>query len=161
MCLLFQHRIREDYFAVVNKLQKPYCSFYEIPILIGLHLGVSLWFLALCFNDTNPSPDSFLLMSGQRTRQICISVFKNRFGKGCNLVTILHQPLFYCFCSINKLCIRIFNLVSWLLQFSFFLGGCAGLWWIMVAIFLCENGGLMVLPTWANDWFQGSARVAR
>ena len=46
MCLLFQHRISEDYFAAVNKLQKPYCLSYEIPILIGLHLGVSLWFLA-------------------------------------------------------------------------------------------------------------------
>ena len=30
-----------------------------------------------------------------------------------------------------------------------------------MAIFLSENGGLMVLPTWANDWFKVSARVAR
>ena len=30
-----------------------------------------------------------------------------------------------------------------------------------MAIFLCENGGLMVLPTWVNDCFKVFAKVAR
>ena len=30
-----------------------------------------------------------------------------------------------------------------------------------MAIFLCENGGPMVLPTWVNDWLKVFARVAR
>ena len=34
-----------------------------------------------------------------------------------------------------------------------------GLWWIMVAIFLCENGGLMVLLIWVNDWFRVPAEL--
>ncbi len=30
-----------------------------------------------------------------------------------------------------------------------------------MAIFICENGGLMVLPTWVNDWLKVFAKVAR
>ena len=30
-----------------------------------------------------------------------------------------------------------------------------------MAIFLCKNGGLMVLPTWVNDCLKVFARVAR
>ena len=30
-----------------------------------------------------------------------------------------------------------------------------------MAIFLCENGGLMVLPTWVNDCLKVFVKVAR
>ena len=164
MCLLFQFRFSDDYFSAVNKVKNLTAHPMRFQSSQGSTWGCHSGFQHFCFKDTNPSPDSFLLMSGQRTRQLCnlyFSFLKVDSVKRWNLVTILHQPLFYCFCSIKQLCIRILNLVSQLLWFSLFLGGCTGLQWIMVAIFLCENGGLMVLPTWVNDCLKVFAKVAR
>ena len=67
------------------------------------------------------------------------------------LLFLFHQTIVY----------KNFNLVSQLLWFSLFLRGCTGLWWIMVAICHCENGGLMVLPICVNDCLKVFTKVAR
>ena len=103
---LVQFRISDDYFSAVNKLKTLLLVLWDSNPHRSPPGGVTLVFSIYCFNDTNPSPDSFLLMSGQRTRQICnIQFLKSRFGKkmesGYNftLVSVLlflfHQTIVY------------------------------------------------------------------